>query len=73
MKDHGDFVARFKGTPGLPYTLESSASLSSTAWQKVMNRTAPTTDQGLGVGVFELRDPMQASGRRFYRAVFPAY
>ena len=72
-KVNGDFVAGFRGTPGLTYTIESSASVSSTSWQKVTNRTAPTTDQGLGVGVFELRDPMQPSGRRFYRAVFPAY
>ncbi|HYV27540.1 MAG TPA: delta-60 repeat domain-containing protein [Candidatus Eisenbacteria bacterium] len=73
VKDNGDFVARFKGTPGLIYTIESSASVSSAAWQKLTNRTAPTTDLGLGVGVFELRDAIAPSGQRFYRAVFPAY
>ena len=72
VKDNGDFVARFKGTPGLTYTIESSASVSSAAWQKLNNRTAPTNNLGLGVGVFELRDAILTSGQRFYRATYPA-
>jgi uncharacterized delta-60 repeat protein len=73
VKDNSDFVAHFKGTPELAYTIESSASVSSAAWQKLNNWTAPTNDIGLGVGVFELRDLIAPSGQRFYRAVFPAY
>jgi len=72
VKVNGDFVARFKGTPGLNYTIESTASVSA-SWQKLINLTAPTNDIGLGVGVFELREPILPFGQHFYRAVYPAY
>jgi uncharacterized delta-60 repeat protein len=58
---------------GVTYTIEYHDSLSSSGWQKLMNVTAPETDDGLGVGVFEVRDPLISSGERYYRAVHPAY
>src|SRR2546426_2897609 len=54
-----------KRTPGLTYSIESSTIVSSAAWQRLINRTAPTNDTGLGVGVFELRDAILPSGQRF--------
>jgi hypothetical protein len=71
--DNGDFVARFKGAPGLAYTLECNETLSPLNWQKLINLSAPTNDTGFGVGVFELRDSILPSGQRFYRVVCPAY
>jgi hypothetical protein len=71
--DLGDFTARFQGTPGLAYTVEQSPAAVPPDWQKLTNLLAPTNDLGLGVGVFQLRDPLQPVGQRFYRAVYPAY
>jgi uncharacterized delta-60 repeat protein len=73
VRDGGDFVARFQGTPGFDYTIEHMENLSSANWQKLTNRSAPTTDTGFGIGVFELRDLILPLGQRFYRAVYPAY
>jgi uncharacterized delta-60 repeat protein len=70
---NGEFVARFGGTPGLTYTIEYSEGISPTHWQKLVNRTAPTTDAGPGIGGFEFQEPMSPTGQRFYRAVYPAY
>jgi hypothetical protein len=69
---NGDFVARFDGTPGITYTIESSDGLVPANWQKATNMTAPITDLGLGVGVFEFRDST-AAPKKFYRAVYPPY
>jgi uncharacterized delta-60 repeat protein len=73
LKQSGGLVARLKGTPGLTYTIESSASLSAPAWQKLSNQTAPTNDLGSGIGVFQLRDPIGPENHRFYRTIYPAY
>jgi len=67
------FVARFSGTLGATYTIEYTPSLSPANWQKLTNQTAPATDQGLGVGVFELRSSSSNAPQRFYREVYPAY
>ena len=69
----GDFVARFLGTTGATYTIERTPILSPASWLKLTNLFAPPTNAGFGVGVFELRDPINASTNRFYRAVHPAY
>ena len=68
----GQFIVRFAGIPGLTYTIEASASLSG-GWTKVANLTAPATDAGFGIGVFELREPMVGEGARYYRTVYPSY
>ncbi|MBA4147268.1 MAG: hypothetical protein H0X66_04070 [Verrucomicrobia bacterium] len=73
VKENGDLVCQFRGIFGLTYTLEYRKSLSSGTWQKLLNLTAPETDLGLGAGVFEFRDPIPASGMRYYRVVDPAY
>jgi hypothetical protein len=68
-----DFVVRFDGSPGITYTIEYAENASPANWQKAVNMTAPTMDQGLGAGVFEFRDSSTAAPHRFYRAVWPAY
>lgn len=69
----GQFVARYSGVPGFTYTIQATADLVPSSWAKVINLTAPETDQGFGVGVFQFveSDPTQPS--RFYRAVYPSY
>jgi hypothetical protein len=71
--DGGDFVVRFAGSPGITYTIEYTEDVWPANWQKAANITAPSTDEGLGVGVFEFRDSTAAASHRFYRAVYPAY
>jgi hypothetical protein len=68
----GQFVVRFAGIPGLTYTIETATSLAG-PWTKVANLTAPETDAGLGVGIFEFREPVVGEGARYYRTVYPAY
>jgi hypothetical protein len=68
----GNFVVSFAGIPGLTYTIEAASDLSG-PWTKVANMTAPTTDQGLGVGVFQFTEPVNGNSTRFYRTVYPAY
>jgi uncharacterized repeat protein (TIGR01451 family) len=70
--DHGDFVVRFAGVPGLTYTIEAASNLTG-SWVKVISLTAPTTDTGFGVGVFEFRESLAANSARFYRTVYPPY
>jgi hypothetical protein len=70
--DGTDFVVGFAGIPGLTYTIESGPTTTG-PWTKVTNLTAPTTDNGLGVGVFQFRDPMGTDTMRFYRTVYPPY
>jgi hypothetical protein len=70
--DGGDFVVVFAGIPGFTYTIESAPSAVG-PWTKTTNATAPTTDTGFGVGVFEFREPMGTDTMRFYRTVYPAY
>ena len=68
----GNFVVGFAGIPGLTYTVEATSDLGG-PWTKVANLTAPTTDQGLGVGGFEFTEPAGTNATRFYRTVYPAY
>lgn len=71
--DGSDFVVRFGGSPGITYTIEYTEDLSPANWRKADNLTAPSMDEGLGVGVFEFRDGITTATQRFYRAVSPAY
>jgi uncharacterized delta-60 repeat protein len=73
VRDTGALVAQFRGILGLNYTIEYREDLASGTWQKLMNVIALETDDGLGEGVFELRDGMDPVGGRFYRVVEPAY
>jgi hypothetical protein len=70
--DNGDFVVRLAGVPGLTYTIEAASSPTG-PWVKIANQTAPTMDEGLGVGGFEIRDALTSDATRFYRTVFPSY
>jgi hypothetical protein len=69
----GAFVSYFDGTPGFAYTIEYTDSLELHNWHKATNLTAPPTDQGFGVGVFEFRDGSATVPTRFYRSVYPSY
>lgn len=69
---NGEFVVRFAGIPGLTYTIEATPSFQ-VPWTKVANVTAPTTDTGLGIGVFEFREPVAGETSRYYRTVYPSY
>jgi uncharacterized delta-60 repeat protein len=73
IREGNDFTAHFKGTPGLDYTIEYCSDLAAANWQNLLNLTAPATDTGIGLGVFELRDMMVPAGARYYRAVYPAH
>jgi hypothetical protein len=66
-----DFVVRFVGTPGFAYRIESAPDVTG-PWTRDTEVTAPTTDGGLGVGVFEFRQTMGADATRFFRVAFPA-
>ena len=70
--DGGNFVVRYAGFPGWSYTVEAASALVG-PWTKVADFTAPTSDQGLGVGIFEVRRPVSANAIEFYRTVYPAY
>ena len=72
LVDGSDFVVCFAGIPGLTYTIEAASDLAG-PWAKVANLTAPTYDQGFGVGIFEFREPMNGNTTRFYRTVYPSY
>lgn len=65
-----EFVVRFAGHPGAEYTVEHSTN-STGPWSKKVNKTAPATNTGFGIGVFEFRDTLETSG--FYRTVYPSY
>jgi len=65
-------VVRFGGIPGRTYTIESSNGPNG-PWTKFINVTAPVTDRGGGVGVFEFSQPVRKVPARFYRASFPSY
>ncbi len=67
----GKLGFQFAGIPGLTYTIESASNLNG-PWSKVINFTAPLTDQGLGEGVFQFQAPA-ATDRQFYRTVYPSY
>jgi len=69
---NGNFIAHFYGIPGTNYTIQWTAELPTTNWQKLTNVIAPPADFGLGTGVVELVDPVTISNR-FYRTVTPAY
>jgi hypothetical protein len=70
---NGQFTVRFAGIPGYTYTVQATDDLGSPAWTKKANLTAPATDQGLGVGVFEFSESVGAATSRFYRTVYPSY
>jgi len=70
---NGEFVVRFSGIPSYTYTIEAADDLELPDWTKKVNLTAPATDQGLGVGVFEFRESVGTAASRFYRTVFPSY
>lgn len=68
----GQLVARFTGTPGVAFTVESTPDLSPSSWGKLTNVVAPQTDMGLGAGVVDV--PLDSGGTNgFFRAVYPAY
>ena len=68
----GDFIVWFGGIPGRTYTIERSASVIG-PWSKAVNVTAPVTDAGFGLGVFEFREAVSGTPSRFFRAYYPAY
>lgn len=68
----GNFVVRFAGLPGTAYTVETNAAPSGAGWAKKVNVTAPSTNGGFGIGVFEISDPI-GEGTRYYRTVWPSY
>jgi hypothetical protein len=68
----GNFIVSFAGIPGFTYTIEAASTLAG-PWAKVANMTAPTTDQGQGIGVFSFTEPVNGFSSRFYRTVYPAY
>ena len=70
---NGLFIVRFAGIPGFTYTVEATDELSPASWTKQANLTAPTTDQGLGVGIFEFSQSTGVATNRFYRTVYPSY
>ena len=70
---NGLFIVRFAGIPGYTYTVEATDYIGSPSWTKKANLIAPTTDQGLGVGIFEFSESVGATTSRFYRTVYPSY
>ncbi len=62
---------RFAGIPGYTYTIEATPSILVPDWQPVTNMVAPSTDQGLGVGVFQFVDPEGVVSQRYYRTISP--
>jgi hypothetical protein len=69
---NGNFVIRFAAIPGRTYTIEWSENATG-PWAKADNRTAPTSNLGFGVGVFEFSEATGGEASRFYRTVYPAY
>jgi hypothetical protein len=62
---------RFAGIPGYAYIVEATPSILVPDWRPVTNMVAPSTDQGLGVGVFQFVDPDGVVSQRYYRTVSP--
>jgi hypothetical protein len=69
---NGNYVVWMTGIPGLTYTLQAASNVNG-PWIKVQNVTAPTADQGFGMGAFEVSQPMAGSTQQFYRLVYPPY
>lgn len=67
-----DFMVRFAGIPGLSYTIEAAPSPTG-PWSKVANVTAPSSNLGLGIGIFEFRESVGLHAARFYRTIYPPY
>jgi hypothetical protein len=67
-----NFVVRFAGIPGFTYTIEGTDILTPPNWQKQINLTAPTTNEGNGIGIFEFSTPV-SSGPAYFRTVYPSY
>jgi autotransporter-associated beta strand protein len=70
---NGLFIVRFAGIPGYTYTVEATDDLGSLSWTKKANLTAPTTDQGLGIGIFEFSESVGSATSRYYRTMYPSY
>lgn len=66
------FRTRYAGPPGANYTLERATDVKG-PWMWDGNFTAPTTDQGLGIGVFEFSENPGTNAQAFFRLVFPSY
>ena len=74
VRDDGNFVVRFAGIPGEPYTVETNGAASGSGWAKFNNYTAPTDNsQGNGIGVFQVTHPINAISSLYFRTVYPAY
>ena len=69
---NGNFVVWMTGIPGLTYTIEASSNANG-PWAKVQNVTAPTTNQGFGMGAFEFFQPLGGNTAQFYRLVYPPF
>ncbi len=67
-----NFVVRFAGIPGRTYTIERSATVTG-PWTNATNVTAPTSDTGFGIGVFEFSEATGGDTTRFFRTVYPSY
>ena len=70
--ENGNFVVWLAGLPGLTYTVEAASRLEG-PWAQVGNITAPTTNQGFGLGALELLEPVNGNTRQFYRLVYPPH
>ncbi|MFO1487815.1 MAG: LamG-like jellyroll fold domain-containing protein [Verrucomicrobiota bacterium] len=70
--ENGEFVVRFAGIPGFLYTVEWAPEPTG-PWQKAVNLSAPNTDTGFGIGVFEFRESVGTDSARYYRTVYPPY
>jgi hypothetical protein len=66
------FRTRYAGPPGATYTIERASNVNG-PWMWDGNFTAPTTDQGLGMGVFEFTENPGTNAQAFFRLVFPSY
>ena len=71
---NGNFFANFAGIPDTTYTVEKTTSLETPVWTKLGNYTAPSENStyGLGIGVFQVLDPV-SNGSGYFRTVFPSY
>jgi hypothetical protein len=69
---NGNFVMWMTGLPGLTYTIEGAPTPNG-PWTKIENVTASTIDQGMGIGAFEILEPVAGNSMGFYRLVYPAY
>lgn len=62
-----NLVARYAGLPGQTYSVQFTDDLIAANWQTLTNLIAPSTDEGLGIGVFQFILPIGAATSGFYR------